>query len=524
MQYDEEVDVVIVGSGAAGSVFAAKLAEKGKRVKVLEAGPAWTETDLYSSPMWARRLRGASPQLDEKGKNHIYARLNSGRGTGGAALHHYAVWPRFQVEDFKRKSLVGHGLDWPIEYKDLRQAYDAVQEEVGISGDAKAEVWRPPGAPYPLPPLHVFKHGEKIATGFERLGLRVSPIPIGVLSRPYHGRNACVYDGWCDAGCPIGALANPLAIYLAAAIKNGAVVQADSHVTRVLTDKSGKRASGVEYKDKNGTTRMQPAKVVVVAASTVETIRTLLNSSADGHPTGLGNSSGLLGHYLMAHPAVVSYGLFDEDIQNYLGASGGQLFSQDKTAKAEKAHPARGRRHWEIGLALKPVDIQGLAISRPDLFGADLERFMQRASRGLAAMTALSEDEPVKQNRIVLSNKKDKYGMYLAEVHYNISPNGLALYEQSKKDGVQIFQAAGTKETWTGPLHAQHIAGGTVMGSDAKNSVTDAYGRLHDVVNVFIGGGSVFPTLSHANATYTIHATAWRSARYLTDNWSKITN
>ncbi len=522
MQYDEEVDVVIVGSGAAGSVFAAKLAQKGKRVKVLESGPAWTENDLYSSPMWARRLRGASPQLDEKGKQHIYARLNSGRGTGGAALHHYGVWPRFQVEDFKRKSLTGTGLDWPIEYNDLRMAYDAVQEEVGISGDAKAEIWRPPGAPYPLPPIHVFKQGEKIAAGFESLGLRVSPIPIAVLSRPYKGRNACVYDGWCDAGCPIGALANPLAIYLAKATKNGAVVQTDSHVTRVLTENKGERASGVEYKDKRGATRVQPAKVVVVAASTVETIRTLLNSSAKQHPAGLGDSSGLLGHYLMAHPAVVAYGLFDDDIQNYLGASGGQLFSQDKTATAEKAHPASGRRHWEIALALKPVDIQGLAISRPDLFGVDLERFMQRAARGLAAMTALSEDEPVKQNRLVLSSKKDKYGMRLAEVHYNISPNGLALYAQSKQDGMQIFKAAGTKETWMGPLHAQHIAGGTVMGSDAKSSVTDANGRLHDVANVFIGGGSVFPTLSHANSTYTIHAVAWRSARYMAENWNEI--
>lgn len=522
MQYDEEVDVVIVGSGAAGSVFVAKLAQTGKRVKVLEAGPAWTENDLYSSPMWARRLRGASPQLDEKGKHHIYARLNSGRGTGGAALHHYAVWPRFQVEDFKSKKLTGTGLDWPFEYNDLRPAYDAVQDEVGISGDAKAEVWRPPGNPYPLPPVHVFKHGEKIAAGFDGLGLRVSPIPIGVLSRPYHGRNACVYDGWCDAGCPIGALANPLAIFLAAATKQGAVVQADSHVTRILTDKNGKRASGVEYKDKQGETRIQPAKVVVVAASTVETIRTLLNSSSERHMAGLGNSSGLLGHYLMAHPAIVAYGLFDDDIQNYLGASGGQLYSQDRTAKSEKEHPARGRRHWEIGLALKPVDIQGLAISRPDLFGVELEKFMQRAARGLAAMTSLSEDEAVKANRIVLSGKKDKYGMSLAEVHYNISANGLALSEQSRLDAGQIYKAAGATETWTGPLHAQHIAGGTVMGSDPKQSVTDAYGRLHDVANVFIGGGSVFPSLSHANSTYTIHATAWRSAEYLVDNWSGI--
>ncbi len=112
--------------------------------------------------------------------------------------------------------------------------------------------------------------------------------------------------------------------------------------------------------------------------------------------------------------------------------------------------------------------------------------------------------------------------MRLAEVHYNISPNGLALYAQSKQDGMQIFNAAGTKETWMGPLHAQHIAGGTVMGSDAKSSVTDANGRLHDVANVFIGGGSVFPTLSHANSTYTIHAVAWRSAKYMTENWNEI--
>ena len=522
MAVDEEIDVVIVGSGAAGSIYAAKLAAAGKNVKVLEAGPAWTEGSLYSSPIWARRLRGATPRLEEKGKNHIHGRMNAGRGTGGAALHHYAVWPRFQVEDFKRKSITGSGLDWPIEYSDLRDAYDAVQEEVGISGDAKAEIWRPEGAEYPLPPIQTFKHGEKIASGFESLGLRVSPIPIGVLSRPYKGRNACVYDGWCDAGCPIGALANPLAIYLAEARNHGAIVQNESHVTRVLTNETGQRATGVEYRDKEGNTHIQPAKVVIVAASTVETIRTLLNSMTDLHPNGLGNTSQLVGHYLMTHPAVVAYGMFDEDIQNYLGASGGQLYSQDKTPEVEKEHAAQGRRHWEIGLALKPVDIQGLAISRPDIFGADLEKFMQDAARGLAAMTSLSEDESIRENHITRSHRLDKYGMPLAEVHYEISPNGIALFEQSRSDGVRIYKAAGAREAWTGPLHAQHICGGTIMGDDPATSVTNENCQLHDVPNVFIGGGSVFPTLSHANSTYTIHAVAWRSCKFLTENWGGI--
>ena len=97
---------------------------------------------------------------------------------GGAAVHHYAVWPRYHEDDFTEKTTYGRGLDWPFQYDTLRPYYDQVQEEVGISGDAEKEVWRPPGDPYPMPPVLVSNHGKVLARGFEALGLRTSPLPM----------------------------------------------------------------------------------------------------------------------------------------------------------------------------------------------------------------------------------------------------------------------------------------------------------------------------------------------------------
>ena len=168
---DEPCDVAIMGAGAAGALFAARLAWAGKRVVVLEAGKPWELTDLVSSQIWARRLqRGGAPVLP--GGSHT------------------------------------------------------IQAEMGISGDAAAEVCRPPGAPYPIEPLMSLKRAEVLKRGFDKLGIRVSPAPMAVNSVEYDGRSPCVYDAWCDAGCPIGARANPLVMHLPATRKAGATLTA----------------------------------------------------------------------------------------------------------------------------------------------------------------------------------------------------------------------------------------------------------------------------------------------------------
>jgi len=113
-------------------------------------------------------------------------------------------------------------------------------------------------------------------------------------STEYKGRAACIYDGWCHVGCPIGALANPLVTYLAKARKSGAEVRPWSTVTRVLTTAEGTRVTGVAYYDHKKERQVQPASVVVLDAWAAQNPRILLNSATDKHPKGLANSSGLV--------------------------------------------------------------------------------------------------------------------------------------------------------------------------------------------------------------------------------------
>jgi choline dehydrogenase-like flavoprotein len=516
----EKVDVVIVGAGAAGSVFAAKMAEAGKSVLVLDNGPARKLADLYSSQIWARRLKWATPYVKDAGPDSIWFNFNAGNGFGGAAIHHYGVWPRFHPEDFKEKSLYGKGLDWPIDYDDLRPWYDRIQREVGVSGDAKAEIWRPSGDPYPLPPVMVNTHGETLAKGFAALGMHTAPLPMAVLTEAYNGRPACIWDGWCDAGCPIGALANPLVVYLPKAKKHGARLQGNARVTRIRLNKTGDKALGVEYFSK-GKAHFQAADMVVLAAFPVENARILLNSATSNQPRGAANSSGLVGHYITTHPSVAAYGMFDGEMENYMGATGGQLLNQDSFAKT--GHPGFGSRQWAIAQALKPNDLLGIGLSRNDLFGTALQDFMQKATRSLGVMIGICEDQPILENRIELSPKKDENGFPLAQVHYQASPDGIRLFNNAAEEGVKVMKAAGATEAWCGPRGAQHLMGGTIMGTSPETSVANRSGQAHDLPNLFIGGAGLFPTSSAVNSTFTLHALAALSADFAVRHWGSFT-
>ncbi len=501
----ESCDIAIIGSGPAAALYAARAAEAGRSVVLLEAGPERRLEQLYSSQLWARQLKWGGSPVEEQGNHKVGHVFNSGWGSGGGGMHHYAVYPRLQPSDFSVRADHGHGLDWPISYAQLRPHYDRVQADIGISGDATQEHWRPPGDDYPMPPMPLFAQSRLIATGFAQRGMHTAPLPLAINSRPYKGRPSCQFDGWCDAGCPIGALANPLVTYLAAATAAGAELRCESTVTEVIKDGTGHRLQGVRYRDASGQRQTLLANQVVLAAGTIENSRLLLANQ-------LANSSGLVGSHLMSHPARSIYGLFDQPSEPTLGITGGQLICHDRYHPKRKADDQYGSYQWLIGQAMKPTDLLGIANTRPDIAGAQLDSFMREATQKVGNMVFVAEDIANPDNRVELTGQLDQHGQPLARAVHNISSQTQALVQAATQEGLDIFRAAGVAEPWHGPLIGMHILGGTPIGQDAASSVADSHGRSHDIDNLWIAGGSLFPSSGAVNPTFTLLALADRGA------------
>lgn len=522
MSSTDHFDAIVIGAGAAGCLAASRLAEAGRSVLILEAGPARSLNELQSSQIWARRLKWGGAPVIERGRHPIGHNFNVGWGTGGAALHHYAVWPRLHPSDFTLASDHGRALDWPLRYADLQPWYDLIQDEVGVSGDHLREIWRPEGKPYNQSPVPVYRHAELIASGFAKRGMQTAPLPLAVLTASMPGRQACIWDGWCDAGCPTGALANPLVTYLPRALRAGAQLLHETVATEIVTDATGSHATGVQWRGPGESRHSATAPIVILAASTVQNSRLLL-ASRRRFARGLANGSGQVGRGVMAHLACQVFGLWNENTYPHMGTTGGQLLNQDGYAKTHPGTRAFGSWQWIIGNALKPNDLLGIAVNRPDLNGAALDDFMQRAVRGCAVMTAVAEDLPRAENRVTLLERSDRWGVPLAQVEHESTEESVALWEYARSEGLQIMEDAGALDAWTGGIGPMHNMGGTVMGDDPAISVTNGWGQCHELPNLLIAGSSLFPSSGGVNPTFTIHALTARSMQHLLDNWSEIT-
>jgi choline dehydrogenase-like flavoprotein len=516
---DEPVDVVVVGAGAAGSIYADVLARAGRRVRVIERGPQRELSDLVSSQLWARRLKwGAPPPRfagDRPGFSH---NVQLGEGLGGAALHHYATWPRIPEAALRARERLGAGVDWPFGYDELRPWYDALEAEAGLSGDAAAERWRPPAPPYKMPPLPATKQGAVLARGFKALGLAVAPLPVAITSREYRDRPACQLDGWCDAGCPIQALWNPLVLHVPRAIAAGARFDTGLAVTRIRAAVHD-RAAGVEYVSVGGGAgRFQPAKVVVLAANLIQNPRLLLASRCAAWPEGAGNGRDQVGRHLMMEGMVLTYGLFAEPTEPWAGVSAGSLLNR---SVGERPGAPPGAWQWQIAPAAKPNDIFGVAMTRPDLFGPALDRFIRRASTHLGSMAAMVEQAADPANRVTLAEETDAHGVPQARVEHRRGAALETLAAFVEAEGLRVMRAAGAVEAWSAPLQTGHLAGGTIMGTDPAHSTCDAQARVHGVPNLLVGGSGLFPANGGVSPTFTLSALALRSATHMARNWSE---
>jgi len=331
----DEVDFVVIGSGAAGGVLAKELSTNGFRVVVLEQGPYLKPSDLVhdEAKVLQQDLLTNHPDLqpstfrktpDEKAEPQRVVAY--GRCIGGSSVHFTANYWRFHEIDFLERSklgpIAGTGLvDWPINYSDLEPYYTKVESETGVSGLADSSPFDPPRSkPYPMPPLPVKSCGVLFERGARKLGYNPFPSPMAILSRPRAGRSACINCGFCYGfGCEVGAKSSTLASVIPLAERTGRCeIRPNSYVHRIEMNANG-RAVGALYFDERRNSHLQRAKAVIVCANGAETPRLLLLSANKQFPNGLANSSGLVGKYLMFNSNARVEGLFEHPLNDYKG-------------------------------------------------------------------------------------------------------------------------------------------------------------------------------------------------------------
>src|ERR1700738_1755199 len=338
----DEVDFVIIGSGAAGGILAKELSTHGVRVVVLEQGPYLTEADYTHNEIKVLgeylltnhpKLHPTTFRKTPQDKAKQQRALVYGRSVGGTSVHFTANFWRFHEIDFIERGKVGaipgaNLVDWPIRYADLEPYYTKVEWEIGVSGLAGASPFDPPRSkPYPMPPLPVKGSGVIFERAAQQLGWHPFPAPMAILSQPRAGRSACVNCGFClSFGCEVGAKSSSLATAIRMAERTGRCeIRPNSYVHRIETEANG-RATGAVYFDDKRNTHLQKAKAVVVCANGAETPRLLLLSANKQFPNGLANSSGIVGKYLMLNSGGVTTAVFEHQLNDYKGFAVSRLF------------------------------------------------------------------------------------------------------------------------------------------------------------------------------------------------------
>ena len=149
---------------------------------------------------------------------------------------------------------------------------------------------------------------------------------------------------------------------------------------------------------------------------------------------------------------------------------------------------------------------------------------MKRAARGLTRIGAFGEELPNVENRIELASDKDEFGMPLAKIIHSFDQDAVALWNANFEEGLTIAKATGAKEVWSarGNMPTIHLMGGTIMGTNAGDSVTNSYGQTHEIPNLYVAGPGIFTTAGASNPTYTILALSLRGAEQLAAQWSTV--
>ncbi len=561
-----QYDVIIVGSGAGGGMATKILSGAGLKVAVVEAGPYFDPKDPDQRTQlrwpWESPRRGASsvrpfgdfdsayggweiegePYTSVSGTQFDWFRSHM---LGGRTNHWGRISLRFGPQDFKRGQIDGLGDPWPIGYEDVKPYYDKVDKLIGVFGTKENIPNEPDGffLPPPKPRLHELYY-EKAAA---KVGVPTIPSRLSILTKRINEeRGVCFYCRQCSRACQVYADFSSGTCLIFPAQKNGGQIDlyTNSMVREVVTDNDG-RATGVSYinKDDRKEHRIN-GKVVVLAASACSSARILLNSKSGNHPDGLGNSSGLIGHYLHdstgSSRAAFVPNLMNRDIYNEDGVGGMHVYTPWWLDNKKLSFP-RGY-HIEIwgGMGMPSYGF-GFNVNEFNRFfggviggyGTQLRKDVKKYYGAVMGISGRGESVPQKDNYCEIDPEVvDEWGIPVLRFNYKWTDHERKQAKHMHQTFEEIFDAMGAEvlgdtpgaerdHGLLAPGRIIHEVGTTRMGNDPKTSVTNKFQQLHDASNVFVCDGGPFVSQADKNPTWTILALSWRTSEYIIDELKK---
>jgi choline dehydrogenase-like flavoprotein len=553
-------DAIVVGSGATGGWAAKALTERGMTVLVLEAGRQLDPQKdfrehqfpyelkyrgVVSGERYAPRqpIQSRCYAANEYGHHLFVDDIDNpyttpedkpfwwirGRHVGGRSITWGRQSYRLSDYDFKAAERDGYGDPWPFSYKELEPYYDQVENFVGISGSYE-NLPQLPDSKF-LPPM-AMTCGERILKKSVESKFSKRNVIIGrvaILTKPHQGRAACHYCGHCDRGCSTHSYYSSPGSTLPAAAKTGRMTLRPNAVVReIIVDTDTGKASGVRVV--NQITKRdyeEYAKVVVLCASTLESTRILLNSKSRQHPDGLGNSSGVLGRYLMDHMYSISAGGVVPTL------NGTEYDFSD--GRANGIYVPRFRNIWDKhpnfirGYGMQGGCSQGYSFSHAKQtpgFGAELKQLVRENPREIPFwLGAWCEMLPRKENGVRIDPEKvDAWGIPALRIECAHGDNERAMAKDALETIKEMVDAAGfytqyTSATPAPPGFCIHEVGTARMGADPKTSVLNKWNQSWDVKNLFVTDGACFVSQGCQNPTLTMMAITARACDYIANEF-----
>jgi len=506
--HDDSSVVVVIGSGASGAVVANSLAQRGVDVVCLEAGRRLGFDDMVNNEP---EMFGKFTWLDERiGTGDTLGQFPvwNCKTVGGTTMHWTATSLRLQPHEMKAQTTYGdienaNLADWPLEYDELAHYYDLAEERMGVTGTHGIE--RLPGN----------NNYKVLEAGARKLGYeQINTNNVAINSKPRDGRPSCLQLGFCTSGCKIGAKWSTLYTEIPAAEATGHFELRTESMAVGIRHDANKQITGVQYLNAAGQLQEQKARAVCVGGNVVETTRLLLNSNSDSFPTGLANSSGLVGKNYMRHVLAGVVGRMPGPVNLHRGTHQAGIVTDERGYDRS--------RGFAGGILFLTVPFTPDIFARlliPGAWGERITSVLEDYDH-LAAMLVHGEDMPQESNFISLHpSRKDQYGLPVPVIHYEEHPNSRRLMNYALGQGRKIYAALGAKEIFdmVDVFPATHNMGTARMGKDPKTSVCNPWGQTHDIENLFISDGSLFPSVGCENPTLTIVALALRQADFVFD-------